>query len=182
MNETELSSEEGFYCGIIDGLDFTDVPWNSDSEVYYGEKALDVWNSLAENELSELSNLTLHFSLNKSGSNPYYYDSGIKVSNDGTVSYTQLRDVLNQIAIKSGGYLIEDTSKLLFISEGKPLVVRDKESEYNEEEVSNLLNSFKELDLTIKERSSDSISVDEELINSEEAQNITINGEKLSYQ
>lgn len=178
-NETKLSSEEGFYCGIIDGLDFTDVPWNSDSEVYYGEKALDVWNSLAENELNELSNLTLHFSLNKSDTNPYYYDSGIKVSNDGTVSYTQLRDVLNQIAIKSGGYLIEDKNKLLFISEGKPLVVRDKESEYTQEEVDNLLNSFKELDLTIKERSGDSISIDEELINNEEAQNITINGEKI---
>lgn len=179
VNENKLSSEEGFYCGIIDGLDFTDVPWNSDSEVYYGEKALDVWNSLAENDLNELSNLTLHFSLNKSDSNPYYYDSGIRVSNNGTVSYTQLRDVLNQIAIKSGGYLIEDKDKLLFISEGKPLVVRDKQSEYSEEEVNDLLNSFKELDLTIKERSSDSISIDEELINNEEAQNITINGEKI---
>lgn len=179
VNENKLSSEEGFYCGIIDGLDFTNVPWNSNSETYYGEKALDVWNSLAENELNELSNLTLHYSLNKSASNPYYYDSGIKVSNNGTVSYTQLRDVLNQIAIKSSGYLIEDKDKILFISEGKPLVVRDKQYEYSEEEISNLLNSFKELDLTIKERSSDSISVDEELINNEETQNITINGEKV---
>lgn len=179
VNENKLSSEEGFYCGIIDGLDFTDVPWNSDSEIYYGEKALDVWNSLAENELNELSNLTLHYSLNKNDANPYYFDSGIKVSNNGYISYTQVRDVLNQIAIKSGGYLIEDKDKLLFISDGKPLVVRDKKSEYTEQEVSSLLNSFDKLDLTVKERSGDSVEIDETLINNEESKNITINGEKI---
>lgn len=147
--------------------------------MFNGEKALDVWNSLAENELNELSNFTLQFSLNKNDAKPYYYDSGIRVSKDKTASYTQLRDVLNQIAIKSGGYLIEDNDKVLFISEGKPLVVREKKSEYSEEEVANLLNSFENLDLKVREKGTGSISIDEELINNEETQNITVKGEKV---
>ncbi|MBS6889692.1 MAG: hypothetical protein KH200_17650 [Clostridium sp.] len=147
--------------------------------MFNGEKALDVWNSLAENELNELSNFTLQFSLNKNDAKPYYYDSGIRVSKDKTASYTQLRDVLNQIAIKSGGYLIEDNDKVLFISEGKPLVVREKKSEYSEEEVANLLNSFENLDLKVREKGTGSISIDEELINNEETQNITVKVEKV---
>lgn len=147
--------------------------------MFYGEKALDVWNSLAENELNELSNFTLHFSINKKDQKPYYYDSGIRVSKDMTVSYTQLKDVLNQIAIKSGGYLIEDKDKILFIAEGKPLVVKDKKTEYSEEEVADLLKSFESLDLKVKEKGSSSVAIDEELVNTESSESITIKGESV---
>lgn len=179
VKETKLSSEEGFFCGIVDNLDFTDVPWDSSDEMFYGEKALDVFNSLAENELNELSNFTLQFSLNKKDSKPYYFDSGIRVSNNKTVSFTQLRDVLNQIAIKSGGYLIDDKDKILFIAEGKPLVVKEKKTEYSEEEVSILLNSFENIDLKVREKGESSIEIDEELINNENTQSITVNNEKV---
>ena len=179
IKENRLSSENGFFCGIIDGLDFTNIPWNSDGAIFNGEKALDVWNSLAENELNATSNLTLQYSINKRDSNPYYYDSGIKVSIDRVVTYTQLRDVLNQIALKAGGYLIEDSDKILFICEGKPLVIKEKQSNYTEDDINNLLTSFDNLGLKIAEKKTESVSIDEELVNSDESQIITINGEKI---
>lgn len=179
VEEKELSSAQGFFCGITTGLEFTSIPWNSSTKAFNGKKALDVWNSLAENELNELSNLTLHFSLNKNDTKPYYYDSGIRVSSEGKVTYTQLRDVLNQIAIKSGSYLIEDKSKLLFISEGKPLVIREKETEYTKEEVEELLNSFEKIGLLVKEKDDESVSADETIINNESLKHITVANKKI---
>lgn len=156
-NEVKLPSSEKGFCNIYDYEVIDGNTWNQNNN---GDTALDVWESLGLNELNKLSNYSIHFSINKNNEKPYYYDSGIRLSTDMTATYTQIRDVLNQIALKTNGYVIEDTGKLLFIAEGKPLVVKDKKAEYSKSEIESLLNSFTEIGMkvdTVKQFSSDSL-------------------------
>lgn len=156
-NEALLPSSEKGFCNIYDYEVIDGDIWNENNN---GDIALDVWESLGLNELNKLSNYSIHFSINKNNEKPYYYDSGIRLSTDMTATYSQIRDVLNQIALKTNGYVIEDTGKLLFIAEGKPLVVKDKKAEYSKSEIEALLNSFTEIGMkvdVVKQLSSDSI-------------------------
>ena len=151
ISKVETETGESM-CGtaqsdVIDG----DV-WNSTHSESSNDFVLDVWNSLTQNELNQNSKYTLQFTIDKDSENPYYFDSKIKTSVDKTVTYTQLKDVLIQLSIKANGFLIEDDGKLLFISEGKPLVVKDKQEEYTEKEVLELFNSFETIGLKIDER------------------------------
>lgn len=156
-NEVILPSSDKGLCNIFDYEVIDGSVWNENNN---GDIALDVWESLGLNELNKLSNYSIHFSINKNNEKPYFYDSGIRLSTNMTATYTQLKDVLNQIALKTNGYVIEDTGKLLFIAEGKPLVVKDKKDEYSKIEIESLLNSFSNIGMkvdTIKQLSSDSL-------------------------
>lgn len=148
-SETETQSS---MCGITQSEIIDGDIWNTTHTENSNDFVLDVWNSLAQNQLNQNSKYTLQFTIDKTSDNPYYFDSKIKTSVDKTVTYTQLKDVLVQISIKTNGFLIEDDGKLLFISEGKPLVVKDKKAEYKEKEVLELLNSFENISLKIDER------------------------------
>lgn len=166
-NITKMEGNDSSYCGIIDNIDFGLSPWGNVGEggTYNGETALSIWNSLAQNDLNQLSNYTLQYSLNPKDEVPYYFDSGISVSNNMTATYTQVRDVLNQISIKANGTLIEDKDKLLFIAEGRPLVILNKQEEYSKDDISELLDCFENIDLKILEKSDgDSISLEEKII------------------
>lgn len=151
--------------------------WN---ESYSNDDALSVWESVGANELSQNSNHSLQFTLDKTKESPYYYNSGIKVSTDMTATYTQIKDVLQQIAIKTKGYLIEDKDKLLFIAEGKPLVVKNKEAEFTENEINSILKSFKNIGLTVREIRDEENTPIEDKINEETIKEITILGEKVT--
>lgn len=150
-DEQKLSSAHNSLCNIFDYEVIDGDTWNSNMIKQNNEMANNVWDSLAQNDLNKLSNYTIYFTTNKDDDNPYYYDSGIRVSEDLSVSYTQLRDVLIQLSLKVNGYLIEDKDKFLFISEGKPLVVKDKKEAYSKDEVQSLLSSFSQIDLKIDE-------------------------------
>jgi len=143
---------EGSMCGINPSQIIDGNVWNSEHTENSKDFVLEVWNSLAQNQLNQNSKYTLQFTIDKASDKPYYFDSKIKTSVDKTVTYTQLKDVLLQISIKANGFLIEDDGKLLFVSEGKPLVLKDKKSEYTEKEVLELLNSFKNIGVKIDER------------------------------
>ncbi|HEL2860333.1 TPA: hypothetical protein UL242_002434 [Clostridioides difficile] len=150
VNKKKTKAQNGF-CNIFNSNVVTGEVWNRN---HNGDLALNVWQSLNENELNKESNLTLKFTLNKNAEDIYYYDSGINVNLNKTVTYNQVRDVLNQIALKiKNGYLIEDRNKLLFIAEGKPLVIEDKKNSYSDTEIKRLLNTFNNLSLKIEEKS-----------------------------
>ena len=175
--ETETQSS---MCGtsqsdIIDG----DV-WNSTHTENSNDFVLDVWNSLTQNQLNQNSKYTLQFTIDKSSDSPYYFDSKIKTTTDKTVTYTQLKDVLLQISIKANGFLIEDDGKLLFVSEGKPLVLKDKKSEYTEKEVLELLNLFENIGLKIDERKTNETESLLEQSNKGELSKVIIDGKEVS--
>ena len=177
LSVKESNVNKGF-CNIYDYEIIDGNTWNTNNN---GDIALEVWESLGQNELNKLSNNSIHFTLNKNNEKPYYYDSGIRVSIDNTATYTQIKDVLTQISLKlDNSYVIEDNNKLLFIADGKPLVVRDKQNEYTQSEIESLLNSFTSVGLkidTINQLSSESI---EAQINTGNLSEITINGDTVS--
>lgn len=156
---------------IVDGdnYDFTN---NVDS-------ALDVWESLGDNELNNDSKYSLQYTLNKENEKPYYYDSGIKTTNDMTATYTQIRDVLIQISLKiNNGYIVEDTDKLLFIAEGKPLIVINKNKELNKTEIESLFKNFKTVGLTVNELQNRDASTIDTQLSQNELNKVMINNEE----
>lgn len=131
------------------------------------------WKYIKENQNPE-SNLTVQYCINKDTDNPYYYDTGIRASLDGQISYEQLRDVLYQVSIKSGGWFTEDTNKLLAIVEGKPILAKDTKKVYTTEDINLLFSGFKKVDVKILEtRIGKSQDIDETVI-SKDTKNIKI--------
>ena len=181
ITEERVGSNDIYYSihdyNVIDGN-----LWNkkkSEQMLYQNvDKALDIWNSLSRNDLAKENKYTLQFTINAKDEKPFYYDSGIKASSKKTVTYNQLKDVLTQISLKVNGNLIEDKDKLLFIAEGKPLVLLDNKKEYSQEDVSNLLNSFENIKLNIYERQNGKQSLDKKL-GSNDLKTIKIEDKKL---
>ena len=175
--ENLLPKEQNAFCGIYERPVVSGNKWN---ETHHGSVALQVWNSLAENELNEESNLSLQYTIEKDKDKPYYYDSGIRVSKDSKASYTQLVDVLNQIAQKIESYIIEDKDKFLFIAEGKPLVVKEMKEEYSAKEVSELLKTFNNIGLKIDKIKDNEGTKIEESISNDNLKDINIKDKSIS--
>lgn len=151
LSTSESLVDKGL-CNIFDYEVVDGNVWNSDNNVSNGngDVALEVWESLGLNQLNKLSNNSIHYTINKDNEKPYYYDSGIRVSTNNTATYTQVKDVLIQISLKlENSYVIEDEGKLLFIADGKPLVVQEKQSEYTKSQIESLLNSFTSVGLKV---------------------------------
>lgn len=180
LSKSETLTDKGF-CNIFDYEVIDGNTWNSDNTNSNGDIALEVWESLGQNELNKLSNNSIHYTINKDNEKPYYYDSGIRVSTNNTATYTQVKDVLIQISLKlDNSYVIEDEGKLLFIADGKPLVIKEKQSEYTKSEIENLLNSFTSVGLkvdTIGQLANESI---ENQINNGNLSEITIGEETIT--
>lgn len=172
-----LSSKDKGFCGIYDNEVIDGDSWNKN---HNGDTALDVWNSLSQNEINKLSTYSIYFTINKQEENSYFYDSGIRVSEDMTATYSQIRDALIQLSLKTNAFLIEDDDKLLFIAEGKPLVIKNKKNDFSKTEIESLLKSFKNISLKVdklKETMHDDI---ENKTNEDSFKDIIINGEKIT--
>lgn len=136
------------------------------------------WNYINQNQNPE-SNLTVQYCINKDSDDPYYYDTGIRASLDGKISYEQLRDVLYQVSVKSGGWFTEDTDKLLAVIEGKPVVAKNTKQVYTMEDMNMLFSSFKKVDVKILEtRIGTTDSLDDNKI-STDAKNIKIDDKQI---
>jgi Copper amine oxidase N-terminal domain. len=136
------------------------------------------WNYINENQNPE-SNLTVQYCINKDSDSPYYYDTGIRASLDGKISYEQLRDVLYQVSVKSGGWFTEDNDKLLAIIEGKPVLAKNTKKVYTMEDMNLLFSNFKKVDVKILEtRIGKSQSMDDTAI-STDAKNIKIDDKDI---
>jgi len=97
-----------------------------------------------------------------------------------TATYSQIRDALIQLSLKTNAYLIEDDDKLLFIAEGKPLVIKNKKDDFSKTEIESLLKSFKNISLKVdklKETMHDDI---ENKTNEDSFKDIIINGKKIT--
>lgn len=136
------------------------------------------WNYINENQNPE-SNLTVQYCINKDSDSPYYYDTGIRASLDGKISYEQLRDVLYQVSVKSGGWFTEDTDKLLAVIEGKPVLAKNTKKVYTMEDMNLLFSSFKKVDVKILEtRIGKSQNIEDSAI-STDAKNIKVDDKDI---
>ena len=139
---------------------------------------LELWNSLQVNDLNDLNDNTIQFTINKNSAKPYYYDTRIKASSNDTITFNQLKDALQQMKSKTKIYLLEDKSRLLLVAEGKTLLVIEKKEEFTSDEIYNLLNKFEKIGLKIDEKKSlEETSLDEIVSNVE---SITFKGKEVT--
>lgn len=75
---------------------------------------------------ANVSDLTLQYTLDRTEAEPYFYETDMAVHKDGTITYQQQRDVLFQLAIRSGGKAVEDKERFMILIENKIIVVENK--------------------------------------------------------
>lgn len=128
---------------------------------------------------NEKSKYTLQYTLEKQGEAPYYFDTGLRVDEKMNASYEQYRDVLYQIAVKSGGYVVEDDGRVLVVIDKKAIIVKDIKKDYSEKEIESLFESFPNIDIRILEtRIGTSASLEQQLV-SKQARTVSVAGEKV---
>lgn len=171
----KATEDEYVYFGNYDYIDFGGgVSSNLSIEDNYSN-----WKYINETQNPE-SNMTIQYTLNRDTETPYYFDTGIRVSLDDTVSYEQLRDVLYQVSIKSGGYFVEDRDKMLSIVEGRPIVVKKTKATYSKSDVDNVFKEFKKVEIRIMETRIGASSSLEERIVSKQANKVKVEGNDLT--
>lgn len=128
----------------------------------------------------EKSGFTLHYTVTKGEANAYYYDTGIRVSDDETATYQQVKDVLYQLALRAEGYLAEDEGKFLIVVEGKPVLIRESKDKYTKEEVENFFNGFEQADMRVMPTRIGTTASLEEQLATGTTQKVEVNGKEAS--
>lgn len=135
-------------------------------------------NAISEDEAQNVrSNLSLHYTVTKGTDEIYYYDTGMRVQEDGTATYQQVKDVLYQLALRAEGYLADDKDKFLIVVEGRPVLIQNKKESYSKEEVEKMFKGFERVDMRIMQtRIGTTASLEEQLV-SGKPQGLKLNGE-----
>lgn len=133
---------------------------------------------LTEDQNAE-SEYTIQYSLDKQAESPYYFDTALRVDKDMNASYEQYKDVLYQIAVKSGGYVVEDNGRVLIVIDKKPIIVKDVKKAYSEKEIEALFEAFPNIDIRIlKTRIGTSTSLEQQIV-SKQAKSIKVDGKDV---
>ena len=166
--EKPLPKKEYINCGIYDYIfeDFSGVDENNGggSDGYNSDVDVEIDEEYINSDQNEDSEMYVFYTTTKNGLNPYYYNSGIRTTLEGVVSYNQLKDILYQVAIKTKGFSTDTNEKSLSIIEGKPIVISSQKDNYSKEEVEDLLSKFKTVGLKVQENKSENKSDLENLI------------------
>lgn len=159
----------------------TEVSNDVGKENPFAELTEDEKDYLLEDQNQD-SKFTIQYSLDKQGENPYYFDTGLRVDKKMNASYEQYKDVLYQIAVKSGGYVVEDKGRVLVVIDKKAIIVKDIKKEYSEKEIESLFESFPNIDIRILEtRIGTSTSLEQQIV-SKQAKTVSIEGKKVDLE
>lgn len=154
--ENYVPKEDYVHCGIYDNI-FSNIP------VYKPTVIID--RDYIESNQNEDSNEYIYYTITKDKIVPYYYNTGIRVNSDGSVSYNQLKDALYQLVIKKDEPFVMANEKSLFIINGAPIVLSSEKDIYLKGEVENLLLSFKDVGFLVDEKVDNLNTELEEIIN-----------------
>lgn len=91
---------------------------------------------------------TIFYTVNKDKEEPEYTDSKVTVEKD-EITYNKILTVLKSIAAYPDYELFEDTDMLMFIADGKVLVLNKVEGFVSNKEVSHLLDDFETVGLSV---------------------------------
>lgn len=169
----EVSKDEYVYCGIYDYI-FEDT---------FVQQEVEIDKEYITTDQNIESNKYIYYTVNKDTLNPYYYNTGIRATIDGKVTYNQLKDVLYQISIKTKGFSTDSNTKSLSIIEGKPIVLSNEQEFYSKEQVESMLDKFKYVDIKIQEYSDESTSLNDSLfshIKENSSVDLIVDGETIS--
>jgi hypothetical protein len=88
------------------------------------------------------SGITLQYTLNKNEDSLYFYDTGIRLSEENTVTYDQIKDAMYQLAIRSEGSFVKDSDKFLVLLEGQIFVIKNTNQEIPMSEIENIFTDL----------------------------------------
>lgn len=140
-------------CSIYDYVDFG-------SNVL--SPVIEIDKDYLYNSQNEDSEYFAYYTVTKGDKTPYYYNTGIRAnSEDNSLSYNQLSDILYQLTIKTNAFNVKSNSKSLFIIDGKPIVLDKNENPtYTKLYVENMLNEYPNLGIKIMKSSEYKSSLD----------------------
>lgn len=174
-NKRQLSKDES-YRFLIQQNPLYD-PYNTVSQVSYITERQ--WKHYTSDQ-NPKSKYTIHYTVNKDETTPYYYDTGIRVNKNKAATYEQYKDVLLVIVDKIGGHLVEDKGKILVVLEGKPIVVFDSKEYYSKQELEFLFSEFEKVDIRIMETSIGKAGSLEEQIVSKQARSVLVDEKEIA--
>ena len=176
---TEKEAPHLYQSEVGNGTGSAGTTGGKDGDGVYFPELTDSEKAYILEDQNEQSKYTLQYTLEKQGDAPYYFDTGLRVDEKMNASYQQYRDVLYQIAVKSGGYVVEDEGRVLVVIDKKAIIVKDIKKDYSEKEIESLFESFPNIDIRILEtRIGTSASLEMQLV-SKQARTVTIAGEKV---
>lgn len=174
QTEKPLAKEDYVYCGIYDYI-FDNV--SAENTYNWNNTVID--EDYINNDQNEESNMYIFYTVSKDSFTPYYYNTGIRTTIEGSISYNQLKDALYQVAVKSKGFSTDTNDKSLSIIEGVPIVVYSNQDVYSKEYVEKLLQSFKTVGFKIAEEINESQSDLERLISENQIISIRYNDKDI---
>lgn len=121
------------------GTNTTTGDTSSDSYFGVGDYSSNNKNGVDEN----MNELTLQFTLDRTEADPHFYETDMTVHKNGTITYQQQRDVLFQLAIRSGGKAVEDKERFMILIENKIIVVENKGDKIPVTSFETILKGFK---------------------------------------
>lgn len=170
----KMTIEESYFLRVQE--DPTYDPYSTEEEVEFVSD--EEWEYYTTDQNPE-SKWTIHYTVNKDAKTPYYYDTGIRVTDDKEATYEQYKDILLILVDKAGGYLVEDKNKILVVLEGKTIVINDTKDHYSKQELESLFEKFDKVDIRIMETSIGQAGSLEEQIVSKKAQTVKVNGKEV---
>jgi len=173
----KMSVEESYFLRVRENPNYD--PYNTVSNAQFvTQRAWDYYTS----DQNIQSQQTIHYTINKGDSSPYYYDTGIRVNNQGQASYEQYRDVLALISDRTDGFVVNDTTKTLIVLEGKPIVIHDSKTLYSKSELESVFEDFENVDIRIMETSIGQTGSLEESIVTNEASEVIVDGSEIQLE
>lgn len=133
------------------------------------------------NAEATLTTDTIQYTFEKDNDSPYYYDTGIHVSKENTLTYQQARDALYQISIQAKGKFVEDNDRALALLDGLIILVEDKEKPIAVEE---FISLFKDTSIGVKAQGTRSGDTYElvDLIEIKTVSTVLVNGKKIELE
>lgn len=142
------SNDEKIFCGVLFNSEHLQDSNNSTGSAFQWiipNSSADYMDNATNNSpnnfnQSESRNerITIHYTFEKNAETPYYFDTGIAINEDETLSYSQAKNALYHIAIQAKGNFAEDKDKSLALIDGVIILLVDNGKPFTMQEFSNL--------------------------------------------
>ncbi|MFF2531524.1 stalk domain-containing protein [Brevibacillus sp. NPDC058079] len=117
------------FCGTAEPPK-SGTSFNSSKSTYTG---FDPYNQKSVEQIQQQENtkqpivdqITVQYTFDKSSESPYFYDTGIAIAENKTVTYAKAKDALHMISVQAKGKFVEDKGKSLALINGKIILVTD---------------------------------------------------------
>lgn len=112
-----------------------------------GNEDYDLLNDFYSEKEKTESDFTLQYTLTKDSDYPIYFDTGIRVSLQNTLTYKNVKDAMYQAVRKSGGQFIEDKDKFMGKIGDDLFIFKDPGTEISISEFEALFDKYSKIEV-----------------------------------